>query len=419
LPIGKVSILLRSCMTKSDSPILALETAPHRFVERVSFGYFAMAMSHGVMLSFFPQWLAAQGYSAALVGVILSAQLACRTLTVPVISSLADNAKERVYVGLGLAIITLVLSFGYWLPQTFWLTMLVSLLIVPSWGGLSPLLDSFALSGQRRYNADYARMRVWASISFLSAGIVTGYATGAFGIEIVPWLATGCFAIMFGSQFLLPRLGPVRNKQGKMDLGFVGASIALKRYAPMALASGLIIGSHGYFYAFASIHYASIGHSQGEIGLLWAFSVVCEVVLFWFSKRFIKIFAPETLITIGGAGAIVRWLLMPFAQNFTPSPLLADFALQALHALTFALTYLATQRAVAERFKDSETGKALGLTFFMSGIVFSVTTLISGPLFQRFAIKGIFAMAGFALIGLLIVAFTSLRAEAIQPYIDL
>jgi MFS transporter, PPP family, 3-phenylpropionic acid transporter len=414
LPIGKVSNLLRSCMTETDSPHSAPELAPHHFVERVSFGYFAMALSHGVMLSFFPQWLAAQGYSAAIVGIILSTQLAVRTLTVPVISSMADNAKERAFVGMALAMITFVLSFGYWLPQTFWLTLLVSLLIVPGWGGLSPLLDSFALSGQRRYKSDYARMRVWASISFLSAGIVTGYATGAFGIGIVPWLATGCFAVMLSSQFLLPKLGPVRNKQGKLDFGFGGASAALKRYAPMALASGLIIGSHGYFYAFASIHYASIGHSQGEIGLLWAFSVICEVVLFWYSKSFVNRFRPEVLMIIGALAAIFRWLAMPYAQNFTPLPLLADFALQALHALSFALTYLATQRAVSENFKDSETGKALGLTFFMSGIVFSVTTLISGPLFQHFAIKGIFAMAGFALLGLFILIGTLLRTKRLR-----
>jgi MFS transporter, PPP family, 3-phenylpropionic acid transporter len=411
LPIGKVSILLRSCMSRIDSPNPVVETTPHRFVERISFAYFAMALSNGVMLSFFPQWLAAQGYSAALVGIILSAQLAVRTVTVPVISSMADNAKERAFVGKGLAIISLILSFGYWVPQIFWLTLLISLLIVPSWGGLGPLLDSFALSGQRRYGIDYARLRVWASISFLSAGIITGYATGAFGIGIVPWLASACFAIMLGSQFLLPKLGPVRNKQGKMDFGFAGASQALKSYAPMAMASGLIIGSHGYFYAFASIHYAAIGHSQGEIGLLWAFSVVCEVVLFWYSKSFMQRFRPETLMIVGGVGAILRWMAMPYAQNFTPSPLLADFGLQALHALSFALTYLATQRAVSENFAEGETGKALGLTFFMSGIVFSVTTLISGPLFQHFAIKGIFAMAGFAAVGLMILIGTLLRIK--------
>jgi MFS transporter, PPP family, 3-phenylpropionic acid transporter len=414
LPIGKVNILLRSCMPPIDSPKLMSELAPSGFVARISFGYFAMALSHGVMLSFFPQWLAAQGYSAAIVGTILSAQLAVRTLTVPVISSLADNAKERAYVGMALAAISLMLSFGYLVPQNFWLTLLVSLLIVPSWGGLSPLLDSFALSGQRRFKSDYARMRVWASIAFLSAGTVTGYATGAFGIGIVPWLATGCFAIMLGSQFLLPKLGPVRNKQGKLDFGFGGANSSLKRYLPVALASGLIIGSHGYFYAFASIHYASIGHSQGNIGLLWAFSVVCEVVLFFYSKRFIQRFAPETLMLIGGAGALLRWLVMPFAQYFTPSRLVADFALQALHALSFALTYLATQRAISDNFKDSETGKALGLTFFMSGLVFSVTTLISGPLYQHFAIKGIFAMGGFVAIGLLILSGTLLRKNRLR-----
>jgi PPP family 3-phenylpropionic acid transporter len=402
-------------MLADDSPPAPVEIAPHRFVARVSFAYFALALSHGVMLSFFPQWLAAQGYSPALVGVILSAQLAVRTLTVPVISALADNAGERVFVGIGLSFVSVVVSLGYLAPQTFWLTLLVSLLLVPGWGGMSPLLDSFALSGQRRFKADYARMRVWASISFLSAGILTGYATGAFDIYIVPWLATGCFAIMLGSQFLLPRLGPVRNKQGKLDFGFGGAGSSLKRYAPLALASGLIIGSHGYFYAFASIHYAAIGHSQGEIGLLWAFSVVCEVILFWFSKRLLQPYSSEFLMMIGGAGAIFRWLALPCVPFFAPSPLLADFALQAFHAPSFALTYLATQRAISEQFSESQTGKALGLTMLFSGLVLAVTTLIAGPLYHHFAIFGIWAMAGFSVAGLLILFATALRRRPMKP----
>lgn len=415
LPIENSHHDVNKGMSPNDSIHPAHEVTPNLFVERISFAYFAMALSHGVMLSFFPQWLAAQGYSAALVGVILSAQLAMRTLTVPVISSMADNANERAYVGMALAAMSLAFSFGYWLPQTFWLTLLISLLIVPSWGGLSPLLDSFALSGQRRFKADYARMRVWASISFLSAGVITGYATGAFGIGIVPWLATLCFVIMLGSQFLLPKLGPVRQKQGRLDFGFGLAGDALKQYAPLALASGLIIGSHGFFYAFASIHYASVGHTQSEIGVLWAFSVVCEVVLFWYSKGFIQRFPPETLMIAGGVGAMLRWLAMPYAQHVEISPLAADFALQSLHAFSFALTYLATQRAISNIFSDGETGKALGITSLFSGIVFALTTLIAGPLYEQFLIQGIWAMAGFVFIGLSILMASSLQQKQTKP----
>jgi MFS transporter, PPP family, 3-phenylpropionic acid transporter len=417
-----VRALQRKCMPIDDShtssavPVASdggRQDAPPHFAFRVSLLFFGLSISHGIALSFFPQWLASLGYSASAVGVILSAQLAVRTLAVPLISGLADRAQERATVLTWLGFAGFAVSLGYLLPQEFCLSLALSLLIVPFWGAKGTLADSIALSGQRRFGADYARMRLWGSLAFLAANLAAGWLTGIYGIDVLPVLFCIAFALFIAISLGAPRLGPVRSVRGRMNLaGLFAPDAALRNYTPLALAGGIIIGSHGFFYAFSAIHYASIGHSQLEIGLLWAWSVLCEVVLFWHARRFLDRFAPEHLVMVGGIGAIARWLLVPFAPLVTIAPLAADFALQSLHAISFALTYIALQKAVANRFSDGDTGAALGLNFFLSGVTFAVTTLIGGRLFESYGMMGLTVMAGFCVAAMVIAARIALRAKA-------
>jgi PPP family 3-phenylpropionic acid transporter len=290
----------------------------------------------------------------------------------------------------------------------------VALVIVPFWGALYPVVDSIALSGQRRFGMDYARMRLWGSMSFLLASLLTGMATGAFGIGIVPYLMTAMFALAFASAWLLPRLGPVRAPHLRAMLPLDGTASGLRPILPLFIGSALIIGSHGFFYAFGSIHYASIGHSQTQIGLLWAFGVICEVALFWYARAFMHRAKPETFIIIGGLGAVARWMLLPVSAA-SPAPLLTDFMLQSLHALSFALVYIATQKAVSERFADAGTGAVLGLNIFCNGVVFAVTTFVGGYLYEHFAIWGVYAMAACALTGIGVVAIVAKRQPRAVP----
>lgn len=398
-------LLMMMAATDSPNP----QDAPNGAEIRVSAAYFAVSLTHGVTLSFFPQWLEHLGYSAAGVGFILSAQLALRTALVPFIAAFADKARERAVVAIALSLAALALSLGFWLPQTFAVSLVFALLIVPFWGGLSPVTDSIAISMQRRFRSDFARMRLWGSISFLLASVLTGMATQRFGIAIVPYLMTAMFVLVTASSMTLPRLGPVRAMAGRMALPFDGGGAGIRASLPYFSASALIIGSHGFFYAFASIHYAASGHSQTEIGLLWAFGVICEVVLFWFARRFIASRTPEFFLAVGGAAAALRWLLLPYAPLFAASPLGADFALQSLHGLSFALSYIATQRAISQRFSDEDTGKALGLSLFLNGVVFAVTTYAGGLLYERHGIIGMHAMAACALAGVALIGFNAWR----------
>jgi PPP family 3-phenylpropionic acid transporter len=396
----------------ASSPESVTETAPDRFSLRVSAGYFAVSLTHGVSLSFFPIWLAAQGNSSAAVGTILSAQLLFRTLTVPLISARIDKANERAGMLIAITAAALVLSLGFFLPQSFVVSLLFSLAIVPFWGALAPIVDSIAISGQRRYGADFASMRLWGSISFMVASLAAGWAVEHFGAGVVPAMFTATFGIALAVAFTFPRLGPVRRATTAMALPTDGSLLRAPGMLAFFVASALIIGGHGFFYAFASIHYAAIGHSKSEIGLLWAFGVACEIALFAVSRRFITRLSPEAWLALGGLGAALRWLLLPWAPLFSPSPLLADFALQALHAPSFALSYIATQRALTLRFNEQRTGAAIGMTIFLNGLVFAATTFAGGHLYGAFGMNGIHLIAILSLAGVGLAVFSKQRAIA-------
>ncbi len=104
------------------------------------------------------------------------------------------------------------------------------------------------------------------------------------------------------------------------------------------------------------------------------------------------------MLLIGAAGAVLRWAVMA-----TAPPLWMLWPLQALHALSFAATYLAGVQLV-ERLSPPG-GHTAGQTLnsvLSAGVLIGLATLASGPLYDRLGAGGYMAMAVMALIGGLI-----------------
>ena len=57
---------------------------------------------------------------------------------------------------------------GYFLPPTYAIVLAVSLALSVVWTPHSPLTNSLALSGVRRFGSNYTSMRIWGSIAFLA-----------------------------------------------------------------------------------------------------------------------------------------------------------------------------------------------------------------------------------------------------------
>jgi PPP family 3-phenylpropionic acid transporter len=384
---------------------------PARFELRLSLIYAAILVAPGVHLPYFPLWLEAQGFDAQQIAVILSAPMFLRVVTTPFITAMADEARERANVLILLLASTLLISGGYFLKPTYLVILAVSLLLSVAWTPQVPMTDSLALSGVRRFGSSYAAMRIWGSISFLIANLGGGYILSHTGAQAVPAIITTALAFALGASLVAPRLGrPRRGSPLSAADMQVAAPKLMNRYFLLFIGgSGMILASHGFMYSFVSIYWKSIGLGDTIVGILWAWAVVAEVVMFMAFKRLFAHLSASRMIAMAGVAAIVRWIAYPLIWPLGLG-VPGFFAVQTLHALSTALILLGVQKLIADTVAEERTGAAQGMVFFATGFAMAAVTLASGPLYDAFGVYGFIVMVGVAGLGLALIVFAGRSA---------
>ena len=374
---------------------------PRHFELRLSVIFAAIFVPMGVHLPYFPLWLEASGFDAEQIAVILSAPMFLRVVTTPIISTLADRADDRADVFIGLCATALAFSTGYFLPPNYGVVLGVSLLLAIVWTPHSPLADSLALSGVRRFGSDYSHMRIWGSISFFLANFAGGAILAYTTEDIIPVLIAVGLSGALAASFLAPRLGRPRRASplSTAELPEAAPSLMRPHFLFFVASAGVTVASHAFLYAFVSIYWKSLGLSESLVGILWAFAVVAEVGVFMvFTRLFGRVSATATL-AIAAVSAIIRWVAFPLIW-VSGLGTAGFFAVQALHALSTGLILLSLQKMIAETVSEERTGAAQGVAYFASGFGLAVITLLSGPLYEFMGENGFYAMALVALLGL-------------------
>lgn len=377
---------------------------PPRFELRLSLLYFGIFLPLGIHLPYLPLWLASKGFDAEEIGVILAAPMFLRMVTTPAIMAFADKAKDRATVLTGMSLVAAIASCGYFLPQTYALVLAVSLVLTVGWTVQTPLGDSIALSGVRRFGSIYPKMRIWGSVSYLVANLLGGLFLSLAGTQSVPAMITFGLVLLLLISIFVPRLGPPRraSPSSAADLPKVGSLLKNPLFMLLASGTGLISASHAFLYGFASIYWHSIGLDETTVGLLWSVSVVAEIAVFLIFGRLFSHRSSPSILTVAGVVAVVRWILFPMVAPFgfgVPGFLFV----QALHALSTGLILIGIQKVIAENVPEETTGGAQGVAYFASGFAMATATLVSGPLYAAFGVSGFFPMAVVAAAGILLV----------------
>ncbi len=384
---------------------------PRHFEFRIALIFAALFIPLGAHLPYFPLWLEAKGFDAEQIGIILAAPMFLRVVTTPVITALADRAKDRANVLIALAAAALVLSLGYFLQPTYAIVLLVSLALQIVWTTHSPLADSLALSGVRRFGSSYPAMRIWGSMAFLFANFAGGAILAATSPDAVPWMITVGLAGTLAAVLFAPRLGKPRRASPLSATELQAAAPKLmNRYFLLIVAGvGVINASHAFLFGFVSIYWKSIGISDTVLGLLWAFAVVAEVGIFLVFTRVFGSLSATAVLGIAGAAAIVRWSAFPLIDPLGLG-VPGFFAVQSLHAFSTGLFLIGLQKLIAETVSEERTGAAQGIAFFANGFAMATVTLISGPLYDRFGVDGFYVMAAVAALGLGLIVLASRSA---------
>ncbi len=362
---------------------------------RVSGFYAVLFMGVSAQTAFWPLWLQSRGLSEAAVGALIAVSFFARPVFALGTPMLADrfDAPRRT---LSFAIFCLALAIFAQGLLSGGALMTAYVIAAGMLAGIYPLCEALAHAAARREGFPYGAARSVGSAAFLLANLLCGFMMEAWG----PWALYVWSLTLLGlasaaaiTAFPKPPPAPEKPK------GFLKEAFALLRRPPFplfALGAALVQSSHALYYAYGSIHWRSIGYSEGVIGTLWALGVAGEILFFLLIDRFSPRSSPTALLALAGAAAALRWGLT--ASN---PPFAALAPLQMLHGFSFGAVHIAVMRFIAGHAPVRMAGTLQGFyaAFFIAACM-GAASFAAAWLYPRFGAESYLTSMGLGFAGL-------------------
>ncbi|MCA9705918.1 MAG: MFS transporter [Myxococcales bacterium] len=356
---------------------------------RLALVYAALFGWMGVYLPYWPVWLEDRGMSPPAVGLLLAMAPWTRVVANPIAGRWADRSGrsdrlvQRLAVVLALALAATALAEGL---LGLLLAMIgVGLVLAP----VIPLTDGLTVTAEAEGRLRYGPVRVWGSVAFIATAWLGGELLEHRGAPVVLWsLVALALALALASR-LLP-VGAPPPSDAPAESPWSPAFVAA------LLVAALLHAGHAVLYAFGTRHWLAQGLDEGTVGLLWAESVIAEIILFALAPR-LRL-TPRALWILAGAAGLVRWSLLSWTVAL---PWLV-FA-QALHAFTFGALHLGAMAFIRQRMPPGARARATTTyAAIASGLALGLALPLAGVLYDHLLAGAYWIMAALALLGLLV-----------------
>jgi len=345
-------------------------------------------------MPFWPVWLQARGMNVVEIGILSAIPVLGKVVFSPLFASLGDKLGERKRLMVLFIASALVVFSTYYFATSFASLFIVAFLFGMCWAPIMSFGDNITLLSTRDTSIQYGRLRLWGSLSFVAMSFGFGFVLEVTGEDIIYWTVLGSIVLTLIASFGLPdvRVTPL-GRSGRP----VRTLLKDRSFQIFMLSVALIHGSHALYYASATIHWRSLGYSDGFIGFLWAEAVVVEVIFFIFAGRIGAHLSASSLLIIAGLACIVRWAVM--ADDPQTSVL---FLIQGLHALSFGAMHSGAMKFISRSVSldFSTTAQSLyGASAF--GLGTGGTMLFAGWLYEAGSANAFLIMTLMALGGTL------------------
>lgn len=239
----------------------------------------------------------------------------------------------------------------------------------------------------------YGRIRLWGSVGFILANLVTGQLLFHLPASSLIWLIVAAATVAAGAALSLTG---VRSANAPGSVADGGTILDYRLMASIIVGASAVQASHAMYYAFSSLHWAEKGMSSMMIGALWAGSVVSEVAFFGFAARISGLLrGPLAMLVLGAGASAIRWSAMALDP-----PIGVLILLQVGHGLTFGATQLGSMVAISHFTPFGMRGRAQGwLAAGWAGLMATLTALC-GAVYPDLGERSYWIMVVVALFGL-------------------
>ena len=299
---------------------------------RLSASYWTYFFYGGISMPWWPVWLSSRGLSEVEIADLLAFERLVIVAASLVVAHYADRTGHRRRI---LLLFAAGMTIGYamfGLAAAYWHFFAVAAFTAVCRSPLIPLSDSITMAHVRQGDAEYGKVRLWGTISFIIGSYLGGVILEGRAEEMILWaIVISCGFAAFGF-FLLPDT----RSEGHVQRLSAGVQLATRPIFLLFVATvAFSMTSHSAVYAFGSLYWRGIGIPESTISFLWAFGAASEIFVFWKGAFLLKRFGPVLLIFSGAVAAILRWYLTGISTDIAVLT-----AAQALHAFTFGAAHL-------------------------------------------------------------------------------
>ncbi|MFM8624640.1 MAG: MFS transporter [Betaproteobacteria bacterium] len=329
----------------------------------------------GFFNPYLPLWLKETGMSLVTISLLVSLQSASRLVAPYAWGWVSDRTGRRSWLLRYAALASLALSLGLWLDGGFVGLFVVLLLLFCHTSGMMPMSEALlAQLLSREGSLDtrrYGRVRVLGSIGFLVTVIAAGWWFERAGMSQFPMITCITLAAVALSAWCLPS---IRDRAADPATQASVLPLLQQRAIQLFFASTFFhVLSHIGIYVFFSLYLDELGYSKTMIGLMWALSVLVEVVWFFTQSRWLAGARLGLWLVICAGIMTVRMAMTAAAADVLWILVLA----QALHAITFAAHHTVCIAWLARHFPGALRGRgqalytviAYGLTGVLGGVI--------------------------------------------------
>jgi PPP family 3-phenylpropionic acid transporter len=313
----------------------------------------------------------------------------------------SNYKTTSVYITILVSLIYLLIVFLLIKQQQILIIILIFLSLI-IFSPILPMTENISLKLNSDFKNTYGKLRISGSAAFFLSAIILGYFIDGLGSKVLPFLMIFFFWLFLISIYSLPS---DQDKYYTYKKGSILQLLKNKKFLIVLLCCGLIQGSHAMYYSFSSILWRNNEISFSQIGYLWGWGVLAEIILFYFIDKvninglFLKI------LIFAAITSSFRWILTYFFNQFY-----SLLFIQTLHAISFGLAHYLMMHFIF--FNIESKNQLLAQAFYhaiASGMIMTSLTFISGYSFLYYKNgEGFLIMALSCIISALVIIISSL-----------
>lgn len=355
--------------------------------------YFTYFMAFSIYVTYVNVYFLSIGLSGFEIGVINTVSPLLSMLGSPFWGLLSDrfgNVRRILVVAVLGAIFT---TFGLFSTQIFFVIVLLAGGYSLFTSSINPILDSSTLLLLGNERNKYGHQRIWGSIGFIVATIVSGQIFSRIGLHAMFVGILGLFIIFLVILFWFP----ARKTSLKTPV-FAGLTKLLKNpewigFMFSILASGI---ANSGMHIFVGILIKGISGSDSLVGLSAGTGVLSEIPIMLLSPVLITRFHPRKLLGV----SFILFTVRLFLYSIMPSPAWV-VPLSLFHGVSFGLYWISSVSYANKIAPDSLKGSTQGILMATLSLSSVLSGLISGwiydllgitTLFQIYSLFGLFAL---------------------------